>query len=90
MIKNEQLQAFLKGYASDAEVIIMSNDEKGQIKHVGMCNTKDGGYKVVLASEKPGFCCDKCGENVYRASNMLGYYCPYCDKPRDLSQITHL
>ena len=89
MIINEQLQSFLKGYASDAEIIIMGTD-KGKVSHVGMCHTNDGRYKVVLASENPNYCCDTCGENVYRSNSPLGYYCPCCDKYKDLGQITRL
>lgn len=93
MIQNKQLQEFLKRYAGDAEVIILSND-KHEIRHVGMAYDKvSNKYKIILASEVPTHCCNVCGENVHRTVDSIfaaRWYCPTCDRYRHGYEISRL
>ena len=89
MIKNNQIQEFLKEYSPDVEVIIHGS---GEIKHIGMVNPKeDKKHKIILASEKPLYQCEECGENVYKVPfASMTFRCYRCNSLKDSNEVSRI
>ena len=89
-LKAKQLREFLKDYDDNADVILGDGSE---IKHIGMTRITTKGYSVVLATETPKYCCDVCGNNVYKRDDSDGlgqYYCPTCDNIKHHNELIPL